>query len=650
MINYFKNLTTFRAIFLLLVAVSLGFFIYENRLSAPIDQKEPFVRKEVFDKLLESTDRFGLHLSAQESLAVALAVQFELLVPAHGNEIQIDQLLKRMVASSPEYVQGLGLTVSSSNDESNVLAFVSKRPMNEDVHPVPSGSDLSKADALTAREVNMERNLVWKLLTAQQGEDTGRFSTLLSVTMKCSDHSEKCGDALVVADLNWLADILKDLAASGAVLPMCVSPDRNIIWLENGRLHFDNSLQNGSASEKRIFTMAKKYLISGNDDGNFLKSDILGTGWRLILPNPTLTDVARPWLSFPLISLILAVTALFLEGVISSLRAPDSPRSTADGQPEPFYAVSTPMEESSGLLARIYRLLFKYRISNPEHERLESELRVAREIQFTLVPASFPVYSEWREFDLHSALYPAREVGGDYYDFFLPTPDRMVITVGDVSGKGFPAALYMAVCRTAFRALARDAANPGQLLTSLNDLLVRDSTSGRYVTIACFFVDLPTGKCEYAIAGHPAPLCFRAAKGVAEFIDTPRDTFIGLKAGLDFPVGETRLASGDTLLLYTDGVSEARNPEGEELEYDGLHGLFMEAVKEKRCNDVLASLEGSIQDFVGNAPQADDITLLAFRYWGPGGQKMPRKKGRKPMTMVFGNAAHAGNDVGTPSG
>ncbi|MCL2000582.1 MAG: SpoIIE family protein phosphatase, partial [Planctomycetes bacterium] len=200
-----------------------------------------------------------------------------------------------------------------------------------------------------------------------------------------------------------------------------------------------------------------------------------------------------------------------------------------------------------------------------EQERVDSELRVARQIQFSLVPNIFPPYSEWREFDLHAILSPANEIGGDYYDFFFLDSNRLVAVVGDVSGNGVPAALYMAVCRTAFRTLARGASNPGDLLTRLNDHLVRDHlSSGLYITIACFFIELSTGRCEYALAGHPAPLLHRLSADIIEGIDNPRETFIGMKPGVSFPTGEVKMERGDTLLLYTDGVSDARNDMGDE--------------------------------------------------------------------------------------
>jgi sigma-B regulation protein RsbU (phosphoserine phosphatase) len=261
-------------------------------------------------------------------------------------------------------------------------------------------------------------------------------------------------------------------------------------------------------------------------------------------------------------------------------------------------------------------------MSNTDPERIDSELRVARKIQFSLLPPSFPAPSEWREYDLYAQLRPAREIGGDYYDFFFLDADRLVFAVGDVSGKGMPAALYMAVCRTAFRALAGQAGNPGDLLSSVNDMLARDSLSGLYVTLACFFIDMPSGKCEYGIAGHPAPILRRAGAGGGELLDHPREMFVGMKAGVAYPVGEAKLAPGDTLLLYTDGVTEALSGSGEELEHKGLYAMFDRAAAAPTCREIVVRLDRGIGAFMDAGEQQDDMTLLALRYWGPGGARM----------------------------
>ncbi len=254
-------------------------------------------------------------------------------------------------------------------------------------------------------------------------------------------------------------------------------------------------------------------------------------------------------------------------------------------------------------------------------KQVESELRVSRQIQFSLVPVRFPSYSEWREFDLYAFLAPAREVGGDYYDFFMRDANRIIFAVGDVSGKGIPAAMYMAVARTAFRALARSTQDPGELLTRLNDMLIRDNRDIMYITMTCFFVDLPSGRCQYSLAGHPPPLLLRRGEEEAQFIDAPRETFVGLKPRIAYPVGALDLSPGDTLLLYSDGVPDSRNGDGEELGYTRLKERFSANAKARSCKTLVSNLELLVKEFAGRHEQIDDITLLGFRYWGPGGQR-----------------------------
>ena len=630
LVEYCKNLTTFRMLMLLLLAASAVFFAYEVSRSGPSSDGTG-VSRQTFDAILETTDMFGNRLGTQEALAVATAVQFELLDDGHDSEQQIKLLLQRLLAASPAYVQGLGFSLTGEDGESHSLAYVSKTTAPASATRPPIAPARDRAEPLSAREINMERRISWRVLATPPASGSGRFASQLSVSMHCPLHPDD-GEAIVIAGLDWLFDILKSLKEAGASHPLCVSPERDILWLDGDEMLCDKDFQLEGRASDGVVQRAKRFLAAGNAAGGreFVKTDIMGTGWLLLVPN---SPPSRQAWESPLLPLAVFVVALFLllsEAFFMPRQsaAAVGAMPAADGQ-----AAGETRTGRAGLAKKTYVLLFKYRITNPDQSRLDSELKVARDIQFSLVPGSFPPYSEWREFDLHAVLHPAREVGGDYYDFFMPNPNRMVITVGDVSGKGVPAALYMAVSRTAFRALAVGAEDPGALLTSLNEMLVRDNHSGLYVTIVCFFVDLPTGKCEYAIAGHPAPLWYRCGEEKAEYLDQPRETFVGMKSGVEYLAGGIRLQSGDSLLLYSDGVSEARNPAGDELEYAGLQRLFLEGVGEQRCRNVVARLECALEAYSGGEEQSDDITLLAFRYWGPGGQKMPRKRQTPRLTQ-----------------
>lgn len=614
MFRYFNNLSAFRVLFWCLLAVSAG--IYFSLPPEPPPDDAATLRQKTVDSLLEGADSFSHFLSAQESLAVSLAIRFEALGHDQRDEGNLNKLLARALDSSPNYVVGLGFALPGQDGSANRLAFRSKSPKIPTGNSHPGSEVGDYPGSPSAREINLERRVKWTMQFSPQDEDPPEFYAILYVSVKCPEDPNPCGDVVVASDLGGLRTVLAKMRRAGATNPLCVSPDKDVVWLDdNGVLRHDGDARHRPGD---AVARAKAIVRNAENTEEFLQADVISSGWKLMLDNPAWhPGRRRVSTSLPLFGLLVAAAALLLEGALSAVRGKTlgagtsvrrlRKRDTAGGRRR---------------FEKIRRFLFQYRISNPDQARIESELRVAREIQFTLVPIAFPAYSQWREFDLHAVLHPAKEVAGDYYDFFMPTTDRLVVTVGDVSGKGFPAALYMAVCRTAFRALASQAAGPGQLLSRLNDMLVRDNNSGLYVTIVCLFVDLSTGKCEYSIAGHPAPLLYRADSNDVECIDAPRETIIGMKAGVDYPTGELRLGRGDTILLYSDGVSEARNGDGDELEYDGLREHFLKAVGTPRCRTLIEKLDISIGDFVGDGDQTDDVTMLALRYWGPGGQMM----------------------------
>ncbi|MCC8190150.1 MAG: PP2C family protein-serine/threonine phosphatase, partial [Planctomycetes bacterium] len=566
-----------------------------------------------------------------ESLAVTIAMQYELFNITPTPDV-LAQLLGFALDGSPEPVQGIGVVIAPADGGERLVAYRSKNgPAREDDLRAAMDGRVP-ATAASAREINMNRRVRWSLIRPRTLSDGGRFASLLTVTLKCLDGD--AGEVVVRADLDWLSAILADLEHGGAHHAVCVTPDQDILWLDGGALAGNPDERSVTAADRHRLQEVRRFLAGGTAPGGreFLKSEILGTGWTLVATEARPPAGALPpVLLWSLLLMALAGIVLFLDAMATPFGrgpvAPDEP-SRLDGEAA---------AGADGLFARAHQIMFNYRMSNPEQQRIDSELRVARQIQFSLVPASFPAYSEWREFDLYPLLAPAREVGGDYYDFFMLDSDRMVLTVGDVSGKGVPAALYMAVCRTAFRTLARTTDDSGMLMSRLNDLLVRDNQSGLYVTVVTFIIDLPTGNCEYTIAGHPAPLWYHHGQNCAEFVDAPRETFIGMKAGIHFPVGTLRLQPGDTLLLYSDGVSEARNTGGEELEYAGALAAFCQHARADRCQTLIAGMEASVREFMGGLEQSDDITLLAFRYWGPGGQKMIRKRERDSVRSV----AHA---------
>ena len=249
-------------------------------------------------------------------------------------------------------------------------------------------------------------------------------------------------------------------------------------------------------------------------------------------------------------------------------------------------------------------------------ERIASEIHIARSIQTSLVPHTFPPFPERREFSLGALLDPAREIGGDFYDYMLADEHTLFFAAADVSGKGIPAALFMAVTRTFLKAIVREThSQPDETLRRLNQELTADNDTCMFVTMTYAAVDLPTGRCVYATGGHPAPILLRR-QGSIEMLPATRGPLIGAMPGVRYGRAEVALAPGDTIFLYTDGVNEARNPAGEFLGVDGLLAALARR-RELEPQALMQAMRAEVEAFSNGAEQSDDITMVAFRYHGP---------------------------------
>ncbi len=247
-------------------------------------------------------------------------------------------------------------------------------------------------------------------------------------------------------------------------------------------------------------------------------------------------------------------------------------------------------------------------------ERIESELKIARHIQMSFLPRQFPPFTDRSSFNLHALLEPAKEVGGDLYDFFMLDENHLFVSVGDVSGKGVPAALFMAVTKTLVKGVAEQDIALAELLRRVNIELCLGNDSMMFVTLFCAIVDMRTGEMQYASAGHNPPLVLRASDGPF-WLEQPTGLVLGVMPDAVFEGKSVRLAPGDTLVAYTDGVTEAMT---EEDDFYGEDRLLSEAEKgaTMSANELAVHIFASVREFVGTAPQSDDITVLVLRYLG----------------------------------
>ncbi len=252
-----------------------------------------------------------------------------------------------------------------------------------------------------------------------------------------------------------------------------------------------------------------------------------------------------------------------------------------------------------------------YDVIKKHKERMEDELNVAREIQMSMLPLIFPAFPERDEFDIRALLKPAREVGGDFYDFYFVNEDELCFCVGDVSGKGVPAALFMAVTQTLIKARASDDPSPASIITRVNDEMAADNHSSMFVTLFFGVLNVRTGAMRYTNAGHNPPL-IKHGNGELERLTQRHGPIIGAVEGATFKQDQIQLDKCDTLLVITDGVTEAMNPQGELYSDPRLEEFLVKEdfpSAEAMVNNTLASVE----NYATGAEQADDITILALR-------------------------------------
>ena len=245
--------------------------------------------------------------------------------------------------------------------------------------------------------------------------------------------------------------------------------------------------------------------------------------------------------------------------------------------------------------------------------RIESELQIARNIQMAMLPKTFPHYPESKDIDMAGEIVPAKEVGGDLYDFFI-REDKLYFCIGDVSGKGVPASLVMAVTRSLFRSVSAHETSPLRIVTLMNDSMSETNENNMFVTFFLGVLDLTTGHLRYCNAGHNAPV--RMGKELAEPLDVVPNLPLGIMNGMRYKEQETDLASGEGLFLYTDGLTEAENVD---------HVLFgtekmLEAVYRnggEKAGNQLKSMATEVKAHIHGCEPSDDLTMLVVRFTNP---------------------------------
>jgi len=252
-----------------------------------------------------------------------------------------------------------------------------------------------------------------------------------------------------------------------------------------------------------------------------------------------------------------------------------------------------------------------------EHDQLvsiQNDLEIARDIQQSIIPRQFPPFPGRTDFELYASMNAAKSVGGDFYDFFLIDEDHLGIVMADVSDKGIPAAIYMAVSRTIIHASAIKEMEPQECLYFSNNLLAKDNENSMFVTVFYGILNTKTGVMKYSNAGHNPPYILEKDGGI-KLIEPTHDKVLGIIENCKFKTKSINLNPGDGLFLFTDGVTEAMNPDFKLYTEEKLEGLLAE-IKEGSPEEIIDTVYKSVKDHASGAVQSDDITMLALRYNG----------------------------------
>lgn len=280
-------------------------------------------------------------------------------------------------------------------------------------------------------------------------------------------------------------------------------------------------------------------------------------------------------------------------------------------KPIDFKDMETTIEKSFQEIERIYRAIEL----EEQLESLNFDLDMAARIQQKMLHQDFPVFPDDDRFEIYADMIAAKHVGGDFYDFFKYDEDHLVFFVGDVAGKGMPAAIYMAVCKTMLKAIASEVSDPADCIAKVNNMLIPESDITTFVTVFYGVLNVKTGELNFCNGGHNLPYLVSAKGVVTEFEDIG-GLLLGKFADAPYEKGTVHLNHGDSIVTFTDGVTEAENEEQDFFDEERVI-QFLQKNGTRTLNSQVKGLFLEVMKFAGSANQSDDITVLSVRYNEP---------------------------------
>jgi len=330
-----------------------------------------------------------------------------------------------------------------------------------------------------------------------------------------------------------------------------------------------------------------------------------------------LTDINMPVMDgLTLLSKINELNIKFLKSVIVSAYGDmENIRTAMNRGAYDFITKPIDLKDLEITIEKSLKEIELYKQAMVSHNKLvalQQELDIANVIQTSILPKTFPPFPDRKEFDIYAKMIPAKEVGGDLFDFFMIDKYRLGIVIGDVSGKGIAAALLMAVCKTLLKATAYKGMPADSVLSEVNNILVDESPSNMFVTVFYGVLDTRSGAFEYCNGGHNSPYLL-SNDGVIKQIPEIGGLLIGAMKGVEYQSTVLMLQPRESLLFYTDGVTEAFNKDSEEYKEARLEKV-LEGKHSLNMNELITQVFEDVQLFTNGVEQSDDITCLALKY------------------------------------
>jgi sigma-B regulation protein RsbU (phosphoserine phosphatase) len=460
--------------------------------------------------------------------------------------------------------------------------------------------------------------------------------------------------AIQTADiaLNWLNDLMHELDSTTF---------SNLYFIEDEDIQLDNSFivtRKGTfvahpdpkmllnktlydllktTNRDDIDIIAQKILTSDNGYTGFrdslgqrqilFHSSIEHTGWTMItiFPLKATFSPITVIIGFLFILMIigLIIVALICRSAIRRVTKPirkfaDSADEIASGN----FAAELPTIKTKDEMLRLHnsfktmqksliRQIEETKSANEEKGRIESELNIARGIQMSMLPKTFPPFPDRNDVEIYGQQNPAKEVGGDLYDFYI-RDEKLFFCIGDVSGKGVPASLVMAVTRTLFRTISFKEAQPERIMYGINNAMADNNESNMFVTLFIGVLDLPTGRLRYSNGGHNAPLLIGQTIGL---LPCAANVPLGVMPDWKFNQQETTIDINTCIFLYTDGLTEAENMEHDQFLEERMIDVAKASTHQPQ--QLIEQMINAVHEFVGDAEQSDDLTMLAIQYTKP---------------------------------